>query len=77
MKQNKIKFHNLNIKTNVDVQPKEYVIMALQEAFKMINQKTIILDSLPSSLYKFYIERMTVGDINKFIYKFYFYLKKS
>ena len=51
--------------------------MVLQEAFKIINQKTIILESLPTSLYKFYIERMTVGDINKFIYKFYFYAKKT
>lgn len=51
-------------------------MLAIQEAFKSVNQKTIIKESIPNCLYKFYIERL-VGDVNKFIYQFYFYEQKA
>jgi hypothetical protein len=48
----------------------------IQQAFNNINQKTIIKQVLPNSLYKFYIERFAAGDVNKYIYQFYCFDQK-
>lgn len=46
--------------------------MAIKSAFSMKNQSTYIKQTLPESLKKFYVQRLTTGNLNIALFKFYF-----
>ena len=46
-------------------------MMLLHETFKQTNKEPIIQQSLPSCLYQYHIERLTIYDKNNYNYKFF------
>jgi hypothetical protein len=70
-------FKNLAVIKNTPFSDLEFLSALLQKGFSTVSQKTILLDSVHEGLFQFYLQRMTIGNLNNTYYKIFITKKTS